>query len=78
MLARAAVLDNPEAKFAVRDVELREPGPGEVLVAVHRVAPLSFSRTQRSVISKPADTDPPGSNYQVPQSIPTILRRGET
>ena len=35
MLARAAVLDNPEAKFAVRDVELREPSPGEVLVAVH-------------------------------------------
>jgi aryl-alcohol dehydrogenase len=35
MLARAAVLDDPTAKFEVREVELREPGPGEVLVAVH-------------------------------------------
>jgi hypothetical protein len=37
-----------------------------------------FSRTQRSVISKPADIDPPGSNYRVPQPILTIPRRGET
>lgn len=35
MRVQAAVLDAPSAKFQIRDLELREPDPGEVLVAVH-------------------------------------------
>ncbi|MGY2080248.1 NAD(P)-dependent alcohol dehydrogenase [Modestobacter sp. SYSU DS0657] len=34
MRATAAVVEQPDAPFAIRDVELDEPGPGEVLVQV--------------------------------------------
>lgn len=47
MLARAAVLEDPAAKFILRDLELREPGPGEVLVAVHAVGMCHSDITAR-------------------------------
>ncbi|MGX9672885.1 NAD(P)-dependent alcohol dehydrogenase [Mycobacterium sp. HM-7] len=47
MLAQAAVLDGPTAEFTVRGIEVREPRPGEVLVAVRAVGMCHTDITAR-------------------------------